>query len=104
MPLDRVPRSFRPARRGREELTEVFWEIARSSRIRIALATILYVVGVAGMTYVAIKDSGVPGSAVNYWSLLVFGMILVMVTSLLLPVPRGGSEALNGGERDEGSV
>lgn len=91
----------RGGRRGREELTEVFEETARGTIIRIALAAILYVVGAAGVIYVAIREGGVPGSVVNYWPLLVCAMTLVVVAALLLPVPRG-SEAPNGGaEADE---
>ena len=82
----------------------MFEEMARGTIIRIALAAILYVVGAAGVIYVAVREDGVPGSVVNYWPLLVCGMILVVVAALLLPVPRS-SEAPNGGaEDDEGSV
>jgi fatty acid desaturase len=78
----------------------VFGEIARSDRVRIALAAILYVVGAAWIIYVAVREDSVPSSVVNYWPLLVCGMILVVVAALLLPVPRS-SEAPNGGDRDE---
>ncbi|MBV9452645.1 MAG: hypothetical protein JOZ19_00770 [Rubrobacter sp.] len=82
----------------------MFGEIARGTIIRIALAAILYVVGAAGVIYVAIRENGLPGSVMTYWPLLVCGMILVVVASLLLPVPRS-SEAPNGeAEDDEGSV
>ena len=82
----------------------MFEETARGTIIRIALAAILYVVGAAGIIYVAVREDSVPGSVVNYWPLLVCAMILVVVAALLLPVPHS-SEAHNGGaEDDEGSV
>ena len=83
---------------------EAFGETARSNRVRIVLSTILYVIGVAGLIFVAIQEQDIPGSSVNYWLLYVGGMFLVVVASLLFPVPRG-SEAPNGeAEDDEGSV
>jgi hypothetical protein len=78
----------------------VVGEIARGTIIRIAVATLLYVVGAASVIYVAVREDSVPGSVLNYWPLLVCGMILVVVAALLLPVPRS-SEAPNGGDRDE---
>ena len=78
----------------------MFEETARGTIIRIVLAAILYVIGAAGIIYVAVREDSVPGSILNYWPLLVCGMVLVVVAALLLPVPRS-SEAPNGGDRDE---
>ena len=81
----------------------MFGETARGTIIRIVLAAILYVIGAAGIIYVAVREDSVPGSVLNYWPLLVCGMVLVVVAALLLPVqskPRS-SEAPNGGDRDE---
>jgi hypothetical protein len=95
------PEAVPPAGRDGKELTEVFGETARGTIIRIAVAATLYVVGAAGVIYVAVREDSVPGSVLNYWPLLVCGMILVVVAALLLPVPRPSSEAPNGGDRDE---
>lgn len=72
--------------------------------IRLALAAILYAVGVAGLSFVAIQEREVPGTSGNYWPLFVLGMVLVVLAWLLLPMPPDNSGRPNGGDRDEGSV
>jgi hypothetical protein len=76
---------------------EVLGEIARSKVVRIALAAILYVVGVACLIYVAVQEYDLPGASANYWLLYVTGVILVVLASLLLPVPTDSSEGPDGG-------
>jgi hypothetical protein len=49
----------------------------------MAVAAFLYVVGVAGMIFVAYRDRAVPGFVVSYWPLFAGGLILVAVAALL---------------------
>jgi hypothetical protein len=52
----------------------------------MAVAALLYVVGVVGMIFVAYRDRAVPGFVVSYWPLFAGGMVLVAGAALLWPV------------------
>lgn len=76
----------------------------RSAKARMLVAAFLYVLGIAGMIFVAHRDRAVPGFAVSYWFLFAGGMVLVAVAALVWPVRDDAGDPGGEGGDAEGSA